>query len=291
MYSWPLWDRLELSSNILIAGAGGGFDVFSGIPLYLALREAGKTVTLANLSFAALPLDPDCRATDSCVRVTSDYPYDGGYFPELQLCRWLAQKQGIDAPVYAFEQRGVIPLKEAYEWIAEEHQIDTVILVDGGTDSLMRGDEVGLGTPAEDFASLAAASSLRVPNQFLVCLGFGVDYFHGVCHAQFLEAVSALSKRGGYLGLSALLPDMPESIAFLDAVRFANEQTPSRPSIVANSIASAIEGEFGDHHRTDRTARSKLWINPLMSIYWAFELTPVVERNLCLSAILKAGRC
>ncbi|MFF7988525.1 hypothetical protein ACFZDG_01885 [Kitasatospora xanthocidica] len=36
-----------------------------------------------------------------------------------------------------------------------------VLLVDGGTDILMRGDEAGLGTPEEDMASLAAVAGLR----------------------------------------------------------------------------------------------------------------------------------
>ena len=35
-----------------------------------------------------------------------------------------------------------------------------MVLVDGGTDSLMRGDEVGSGTPEEDTASLAAVNAL-----------------------------------------------------------------------------------------------------------------------------------
>ncbi len=38
--------------------------------------------------------------------------------------------------------------------------IDCVILVDGGTDSLMRGDEKQLGTPTEDMTSIAAVSML-----------------------------------------------------------------------------------------------------------------------------------
>lgn len=42
-------------------------------------------------------------------------------------------------------------------------EIDCVILVDGGTDSLMRGDEVELGTPTEDMSSIAAIHQLKVP--------------------------------------------------------------------------------------------------------------------------------
>ncbi len=38
---------------------------------------------------------------------------------------------------------------EVYEALAKELQMDAIVLVDGGTDSLMQGDEEGLGTPME----------------------------------------------------------------------------------------------------------------------------------------------
>jgi len=34
----PLFKTLAGKKSILLAGAGGGFDVFSGIPLYFALK-------------------------------------------------------------------------------------------------------------------------------------------------------------------------------------------------------------------------------------------------------------
>jgi hypothetical protein len=38
----------------LIAGCGGGFDVFAGVPIGLHLTEAGKKVVFANYSFTNL---------------------------------------------------------------------------------------------------------------------------------------------------------------------------------------------------------------------------------------------
>lgn len=40
----PLFARLHSARNVLIAGAGGGFDVFAGLPLGVALRGLGKRV-------------------------------------------------------------------------------------------------------------------------------------------------------------------------------------------------------------------------------------------------------
>ena len=52
------------------------------------------------------------------------------------------------------------------------------------------------------------------------------------------------------------------------------------------SVASAIEGRFGNEHASARTARSELFINPLMPIHWCFELEPVIERLLYRDAIM-----
>jgi len=50
----PIFRELDGANRILLAGAGGGFDIFCGLPLYFGLRAAGKSVHLANLSFAPL---------------------------------------------------------------------------------------------------------------------------------------------------------------------------------------------------------------------------------------------
>lgn len=47
---------------------------------------------------------------------------------------------------FALRKRGAL----AYEALARELAIDTLVLVDGGTDSLLDGTESGLGTPSED---------------------------------------------------------------------------------------------------------------------------------------------
>lgn len=279
MLRLPIFDALQDSQRILIAGAGGGFDIYCGLPMYFALHEAGKEVHLANLSFANIRASNGRHLAEALVEVTAETNGFEYYFPELHLCRWLRQ-QDIEAPIYAFEVTGVQPLRDGYETLVDILKLDTIILIDGGTDSLMRGDEAGLGTPVEDIASLLAVDMLDVPHKFLTCLGFGVDAFHGVCHAQFLEAVSAISQAGGFLGAWTLTADMPEVEQYCAAVRYAANRMPHHPSIVSTSIVSAIEGHFGDYHSTSRTSRSKLFINPLMALLWCFRLEKVTERLL-----------
>jgi hypothetical protein len=160
-----------------------------------------------------------------------------------------------------------------------------VILIDGGTDILMRGDEAGLGTPDEDLTSLAAIYGLSVPTKLVSCLGFGIDAFHGVCHAHVLEALAALEREGGFLGAHSLHLRMPEVALFHQAVEYVHGQMPEHQSIVNGCILSALEGKAGNIHRTPRTQSSELFINPLMTLYWHLELDALAKRCLYLDLL------
>ncbi len=283
----PFVEAANRGSRVLIAGAGGGFDVFSGLPLYFALKDAGKAVFLANLTFSELsPHESGRHVAPSCVEVTADSEGSQYYFPEKHLSEWF-RTQGEEIPVYCFQRTGPKPLRAAYQALVESLHVDTIVLVDGGTDSLMRGDEQDLGTPMEDMASIAATCNLDVPCKMLVCLGFGIDAFHGVCHAHVLEAIADLSRNGGYLGAFSLLQEMSPVRRYMAATEYALEQTRGRASVVCSSILSALEGRYGDCHRTDRTAGSELFINPLMSLYWCFGLEHVARRILFLPGLCK----
>lgn len=281
----PVFDELEPARRVLVAGAGGGFDVFSGLPLYFALRDAGKEVFLANLSFSNLYPAAGRRLTPHLVQITADSEGSANYFPEKHLSAWFRQ-QGEEVDVYCFERTGPRPIAAAYKVLVEELAVDTVVLVDGGTDSLLRGNEQGLGTPVEDMSSIPAVDLLdaaKVPRRLLITLGFGIDAFHGVSHAHVLEDVAALIESRGYLGAFSLVAEMSEVRRFREATEYVLAQTQSHPSIVCTSILSALEGRFGNHHRTDRTAGIELFINPLMSFYWCFRLEQVARRILYLN--------
>jgi hypothetical protein len=275
----PIFEELKASKSILLAGAGGGFDIFSGIPLYFNLKQQGKNVVLANFSFSWLSETTSEKVFPNCYKIKSrDQDLSGrNYFPEKYLKLWL-ELQGEDVEIYGFEKTGVNPLKDAYKYLIKKHQIDTILLVDGGTDSLMFGDEEGLGTPQEDICSMAAVYRSGIKKQYLLSVGFGIDHFHGVSHFRFLENVAEIAKEGGYLGMFQITKEMVEAAKYIEAIEFVNEKMKGKESIVSNSIVSALEGEYGDHHRTERTNGSELWINPLMTIYWCFNLRNVVRK-------------
>jgi hypothetical protein len=216
--------------------------------------------------------------------VTADSAGPQRYFPEYYLCRWFRQR-GEEVSVFAFERTGFKAIAEAYRAVIGHLQVDTVILVDGGTDSLMRGDEAGLGTPEEDMVSIAAVDESNVDRKILASIGFGVDSFHGVCHAHALEALADLTRQGAFLGAFSLVREMPEVQQYIEAIQAVHEAMTNHPSIVCSSILSALDGHYGDFHRTRRTRGSTLWINPLMTMYWCFRLDLVARRVLYLDAI------
>lgn len=273
----PFFKELAKGKRFLIAGAGGGYDITHGIPLYQYITKTlGKEAVLANFSFTELPRTSAEKVFDGVYKITKDC-VALNYFPEKAICEWLWSELNIDASIYAFDyELGVQPLRQAYNYLIEKYQIDTLLLVDGGTDSIIFGDEQTMGTIVEDANSMIAAVKSNAENTYLAAIGFGIDHFHGVNHYSFLENVATLTKEGGYLGAFSLTSEMPEGAEYLSLTKYIHENT-SYPSIVNSSIASAMLGDFGNVHATKRTADSELFINPLMPFYWTFKLETITK--------------
>ncbi|MBY0549543.1 MAG: DUF1152 domain-containing protein [Candidatus Obscuribacterales bacterium] len=288
MFTLPITERLNKSRNVLIAGAGGGFDVFSGLPLFFALERQGKKVHLANWTFSEIDAAPGSseRLSDFLVAVSADTK-GSYYFPEKHLCQWFRQR-GRNQTIYCFEPSGTQQLKRNYELLVKKLNIDTLLIVDGGTDSLLRGDEEDLGTPEEDMTTIAAVEQVSVETKVLACLGFGIDAHHGVCHAHVLATVAEQTRNGGYLGAISLLKSMEEVSLFMKASSAVARSMPEVSSIVVSSILSALDGEFGNFHATERTSGSELFINPLMCFYWFFDLPLLAKSIIYLEALKKA---
>lgn len=291
-----IFQLLSSAKTVLIAGCGGGYDVTSGLPLFFALRAQDKQVLLANLSFTDLKrkvLDENSYYCDKCVKVTHDIKVSesaSNYFPELYLSRWLWEKFKENVPVFTFlRDTGVAQLAAAYSKVCSEYKVDAVVLVDGGTDSLMFGGEEEMGTPIEDQTSIVAVNSVEGVSKFLAAVGFGVDFFHGVSHGLFLENVATLERDGGYLGCFSIPKDSLEGGLYLEGYRAIAAHM--QPSIVCASITDAMQGHFGNHHSTKRTGRSKLFINPLMPVYWTFELAKLAARIPYVSALINTTSC
>src|SRR5512142_1699976 len=91
-----------------------------------------------------------------------------------------------------------MPLARAYHALVARHAIDAIVLVDGGIDAVLRGDETSIGTPSEDLASLAAvAACTDVPVRLLACVGLGAELRDGIAHVQVFERIAELARAGG----------------------------------------------------------------------------------------------
>jgi hypothetical protein len=145
--------------------------------------------------------------------------------------------------------------------------------------------ESDLGTPEEDFTSIAALHFLEAPRvlKLLCVLGLGVDHYHGCSSGEFLENTADLTRSNSFLGTIHLLPAMPEFALFRSACEYAFARMET--SIVAGSVLHATQGEFGDVKFTNRTGNSALYLNPLMALYWAYELDGVAKANICIDKI------
>ena len=278
----PIFEQLASCRNLLIVGMGGGFDIFCALPIYYELRQRGQNVHLANLTFSDLFENPvGIHLTSSLVGITADYPGIFVYFPERALAQWLREAQGEEVIIWCIQKTGMQPLVANYRALVDHLEIDGLLLIDGGIDSLVRGDEAALGTLLEDSLSLGAAAALDdVPIKLLACLGLGAE--QDISYAAIFENIAALAEAGGFLGSCSLTKQMAAYQAYEQAVEYAHDQPFQDPSVINASVISAVRGRFGNYHLTEKTHGSRLWISPLMAIYWFFDLPAVARQHLLL---------
>ncbi len=261
----------------MIAGAGGGFDVFCGLPIYFALKDLGIPVHLANLSFSFRHGEiSGAKHGANIVEVTAGSFGNEYFFPEGYLAKWFDRKR-VKQSIFCFRPCGPPALLDSYKLLQQKLGFDTVVLVDGGIDSILCGDEARIGTPLEDMCSLVAVNQLTLENKLIVCLGFGAETDVSSSHA--LETLSELMGTNAFLGATCLEAEMPEVKKFKEATEFVFFEMRGYESVILSSLFSALEGKYGDHHRTRRTVGSELWINPLMPIYWGFD-AELVAKNV-----------
>jgi hypothetical protein len=266
--------------------------------LYPELERLGKRVIIHSYSFG----DPgridggEVWFEESGVmvkRVDATCTADPHYGPEVHACSFLDERYPDAAPhwIYASYARSftVPSLHRFYSAVAGEHGIDAVVLVDGGSDSLMVGDESGLGDPIEDAVSVAAVSRLDVTGpRVLVSVGLGADRYNDVSDAASLRAVAELTAAGGFLGALSIEPTGPAFQFYRGLVSHIYERQEFR-SVLAGAILAAVEGGFGQDDvpplLRDRVRPGQLYLWPLMGMLWAFDVSAVASRSKIVSWI------
>jgi len=253
------------------------------LPIYFELQKRGQTAHLANFSFSdVVNFTGGTRLTKTLVGVDSEYDGHMVYFPELLLAQWFKENRNETVAIWCFHKTGTAPLLKNYQVLVEHLKIDGILLIDGGVDSLVRGDEEQTATLIEDATSLFVVNELNdIPVRTVGCIGFGAEL--DLTYPQIFENIAALTKAGGFIGSCSLSPQMMAYQAYEEAVLFVQSQPIQAPSVINSSIISAVRGEYGDYHLTSKTRGSHLNISPLMPLYWFFELSVVADHNLFLS--------
>jgi hypothetical protein len=283
--------QLPEHSRILVAGAGGGFDIYCALPVALKLREHGHEVHLANYSFTNLGAVRG-STTDlkhlSCI--TSESVLESGdYFPELHLCKWWQRTFSEQKCVWCYSRIGVRPLAEIFQHLQATLDLNAIVILDGGVDGLFIGNEFDLATPSMDAISIIAASTIPNWTKIYAFTAFGTEGAESnVRHSDALLRISELTTRDSLLGVSALTRRSNIGKSFIEAVEFVNRQMPSeKQSVIANSIVEALKGRFGSSSFNAKTKVSPVWLSALTSLYWFFDLDAVAKAKPYLQEVLE----
>jgi hypothetical protein len=342
--SWNLgWDLLKdpKIQSILLVGCGGGFDFVHSLLFYDDLIKLGKKIYVGSYSFGdpleysdspeLVPIfqskssDPSSSISPYVVRITSSCRGSEYYCPELGYCSYLDSLYPENSPhsIYAYYARAFTTeiLSHFYSQLITEHHIDAIIAVDGGSDSLMRGDENGLGDPIEDAVSVSAIASLCCsvktfqessppqPLGLLYSVGLGCDRFNSVSDSSSLRAVAELTQRGGFLGSYSFIHSGRRVEIYRNGLTHIYQRQQMR-SILSGSILASAYGHYGSEIQSpDGTPEidfgtrllpptspstsgspgtDELFVWPLMSMLWMFDITIVAERSLICKWISSA---
>jgi hypothetical protein len=82
---------------------------------------------------------------------------------------------------------------------------------------------------------------------------------------------------------------MPAYQAYEAAVLSVQDVPFQDPSVINSSIISAVQGKVGGYHLTAKSHGSRLWISPLMALYWFFDLPAVAVHNPMLEQVSEAA--
>jgi hypothetical protein len=284
-FNLPILDQVANCKNLLIAGMGGGFDIFCGLPIFFELQNRGQTVHLANFSFADIVnYSHGIRLTDTLVGITDDFEGHAVYAPEMYLARWFGEERDEAITIWCFHKTGAEPLLKNYRCLVEHLDIDGILLIDGGVDSLMQGDEAAMGTVLEDGISLFVVNELvDMPTRIVVSTAFGAE--RDITYAHVFENIATLTQANAFLGACSLAPQMEAYQQYEAAVLNVQGQPVQDPSVINSSIISAVQGHYDNYHLTEKTRGSRLWISPLMPLYWFFDLPLVAQHNKLISQL------
>ena len=287
-----------LIKTILLCGCGGGFDFIHSSILIPLLKKLKKKLIFASFSFTdenLLPTNSKLyyqfkNKKSNCYIVKADKSWNDKKIekievPEVHFIKVLNQNYPEEEHfIYSMNSiyYNTKMLKELYEKIINDNEIDAIITIDGGSDSLMKGNEYSLGSIVEDSVTISAISNIkliRIKQKILGCIGLGCDRFHGVSDAATFRAISELKRSDGFLG-GIIIETNHEGYKLYKKIVNETNTKQDFHSIIANSVVASIEGSnIVPQAITQRVLSSEMDFWPLMGIFWFFNCEKVKERS------------
>ena len=139
-----------MSKRVFLSGCGGGYDIFGGLPYYFKMKSnINNDITLINYSFTKRSLlsKYSQQLTKLLFRVDPmidvSWLTDEVYFPEQRLANEL--QVSVYAIICNNDETRIELIIEAYKELIQGNTIDELILIDCGSDILLKGDEQQLG--------------------------------------------------------------------------------------------------------------------------------------------------
>jgi hypothetical protein len=283
--------------TILLCGCGGGFDFTHSSILIPLLKNLKKKLIFASFSFTEQSLLPQNsklyyqfkNERANCHIVKSDKSWNDKKIekieaPEVHFIKVLNQNYPEEEHfIYSMEATyyNTKMLKELYEKIINDNEIDAIITIDGGSDSLMKGNEYSLGSIVEDSVTISAISNIklkRIKQKILGCIGMGCDRFHGVSDAATFRAISELKRSDGFLG-GIIIETNHEGYKLYKKIINETNTKQEFHSIIANSVLASIEGSNIVPQAIQHRVSPEMDFWPLMGIFWFFNCEKVKERS------------
>lgn len=211
---------IEGSSRALVLGVGGGADVVGSIATRRFLEFAKLKVRLGGLPWEQPSIDPEPGPRSLC------------QIENLQILHervWLANSETRTRSGVRFSESrvaeilgeevllvditgGVQGIVEGLRRALEVLNIDLLVGVDVGGDSLAAGSEAGLRSPLADAMMLAAFSAMKAAGHAVIwsVFGFGSD---GELSPEEVEtALAIVARHGGLLGAWGLTPRIVDEL-------------------------------------------------------------------------------
>jgi hypothetical protein len=269
-----LEELLRASTHALVVGVGGGGDVVGALATARFLEFVGPRCILGGVSWERIVYDPvpGPRKLSEVRNVAVLHPFawmanrnsqtDTGVFFAESL---MAAAIGQDVLLIDING-GVKGVVDGLETATQKLDIDLLVGIDVGGDSLARGYEPGLRSPLADSIMLAAFAELEKRGRRTLwgLFGYGSD---GELTVEEIEtALSKLAASGGLLGAWGLTPKIAAEL---------EEVVKTVPTEASAIPLQCFRGASGT--RKIRNGSRSLKLTPLTALTFFMSTTKLYE--------------